>query len=144
MPDLYEVEVELTDCDFGRVDFLVGFARERAETLGEPYTRHLGGKVRERFHLLRQQTRGDVLAGARPSGGLADRPPQDPQRRDCRSRTCPRAQKICEATHCIAHDSYEREGNEMSADHHSYEAIARQRRGSAEYREETTRPAVRS
>lgn len=109
---------------------------ERAETLGEPYTRHLGGKVRElRFHLLRQQTRGDVLAGARPSGGPADRPPQDPQRRDCRSRTCPRAQKICEATHGIAHDSYEREGDEMSADHHSYEAIARQRRGSAEYRE---------
>ena len=29
-----------------------------AETLGEPYSRHLGGKVRElRFHLQRQQVR---------------------------------------------------------------------------------------
>lgn len=67
MGDLYEVEIEpevrswlegLTDRDFGRVDFLVGLLAEYAETLGEPYSRHLVGKVRElRFHLLRQQTR---------------------------------------------------------------------------------------
>lgn len=61
MADLYEVEPEvrsllesLTDRDFGRVDFLVSLLAESAETLGEPYTRHLGGKVRElRFRLLR-------------------------------------------------------------------------------------------
>ena len=48
----------LSDRDFGRVDFLVGVLAEQAETLGEPHSRHLGGKVRElRFHLLRQQTR---------------------------------------------------------------------------------------
>jgi hypothetical protein len=48
----------LSDRNFGRVDFLVGLLAEQAEDLGEPYTRHLGGKVRElRFHLLRQQTR---------------------------------------------------------------------------------------
>ena len=67
MSRLYEVEMEpevrswlagLTDRDFGRVDFLVGLLAEHAEDLGEPYARHLGGKVRElRFHLLRQQTR---------------------------------------------------------------------------------------
>ena len=67
MVGLYEVEVEpevrswlagLSDRDFGRVDFLVGLLAEGAEELGEPYSRHLGGKVRElRFHLLRQQTR---------------------------------------------------------------------------------------
>jgi hypothetical protein len=67
MAGLYEVEIEpevrtwlasLPDRDFGRVDFLVGLLAEQAEALGEPYTRHLGGKVRElRFHLLRQQTR---------------------------------------------------------------------------------------
>src|SRR5260221_14423808 len=67
MSRLYEVEVEpevrswlsgLTDRDFGRVDFLVGLLSEHAADLGEPYARHLGGKVRElRFHLLRQQTR---------------------------------------------------------------------------------------
>jgi hypothetical protein len=67
MAGLYEVEVEpedrswlaqLNDRDFGRVDFLVGLLAEHAEDLGEPYTRYLGGKVRElRFYLLRQQTR---------------------------------------------------------------------------------------
>jgi hypothetical protein len=67
MASLYEVEIEpevrswlasLSDRHFGRVDFLVGLLAERAENLGEPCTRYLGGKVRElRFHLLRQQTR---------------------------------------------------------------------------------------
>ena len=67
MAGLYEVEIEpevrswlaqLSDRDFGRVDFLVALLAEHAEDLGEPYTRHLAGKVRElRFHLLRQQTR---------------------------------------------------------------------------------------
>ena len=67
MAGLYEIEIEpevrswlaqLSDRDFGRVDFLVGLLAGHAEDLGEPYTRHLGGKVRElRFHLLRQQTR---------------------------------------------------------------------------------------
>jgi Gp49-like protein DUF891 len=48
----------LTDRDFGRVDFLVGLLAEHAADLGEPYTRHLGGKVRElRFHLPAQQAR---------------------------------------------------------------------------------------
>ena len=37
----------LGDRDFGRVDFLVGLLADHAEDLGEPYTRHLGGKVRE-------------------------------------------------------------------------------------------------
>jgi hypothetical protein len=67
MARLYAVEVEpevrswlerLSERDFGRADFLVGLLAEQAETLGEPYTRHLGGKVRElRFHLLAQQPR---------------------------------------------------------------------------------------
>jgi Phage derived protein Gp49-like (DUF891) len=40
------------------VIFLVGLLAEQAENLGEPYTRHPGGKVRElRFHLLAQQAR---------------------------------------------------------------------------------------
>ena len=67
MTELYEVEIEpeirsrlasLSDRDLGRVDFLAGLPAEHAQDLGEPCTRHLGGKVRElRFHLLRQQTR---------------------------------------------------------------------------------------
>jgi len=67
MAGLYSVEIEsevrswlsgLTDRDFGQVDFLVGLLTEHAADLGEPYTRHLSGKVRElRFHLLAQQAR---------------------------------------------------------------------------------------
>lgn len=50
--------IDSSDRDFGRADFLVGLLAEQAETLGEPYTRHPGGKVRElRFHLLAQQPR---------------------------------------------------------------------------------------
>jgi hypothetical protein len=57
-PEVRSWLAELTDRDFGRVDFLVGLLAENAEKLDEPYARHLGGKVRElRFHLLRQQTR---------------------------------------------------------------------------------------
>jgi hypothetical protein len=48
----------VTDRDVGRVDFLVGLLADHAENLGEPCTRHLGGKVRElQFRLLAQQAR---------------------------------------------------------------------------------------
>jgi phage-related protein len=67
MVRLFDIEVEpevrswlerLSNRDFGRVDFLVGLLAEHAADLGEPYTRHLGGKVRElRFHLLAKQPR---------------------------------------------------------------------------------------
>jgi Phage derived protein Gp49-like (DUF891) len=58
----------LPDRDFGRVDFLVGLLAEHAGDLGEPYTRHLGGKVRElRFHLLRG--RPESPTGSPPGGG---------------------------------------------------------------------------
>ena len=96
MAGLYEVELEpevrswldrLTDRDFGRVDFLVGLLAEHAEDLGEPYTRHLGGKVRElRFHLLRQQTRVTYWLAA---GDLTDGVPQDPRCRGRRGRSRP-------------------------------------------------------
>jgi hypothetical protein len=80
MAGLYAVEVEpevrswltgLSDRDFGRVDFMVGLLAEQAETLGEPYARHLGGKVRElRFHLLTRQTRVAYSYHVRPGGAL--------------------------------------------------------------------------
>ncbi len=56
MSGLYEVDLEpevrlwlvgLDDRDFGRVDFMVGLLAEQPELLGEPYSRHLGGTVRE-------------------------------------------------------------------------------------------------
>jgi hypothetical protein len=93
MTGLYEVEIEpevrswlagLSDRDFGRVDFLVGLLAEHAEDLGEPYARHLGGKVRElRVPPVTPADQGHLLAGTGPEGDLTDGVCQDPQRRDC-------------------------------------------------------------
>ena len=63
----YVIEIEpevrqwldsLSDHDYGRAEFYADLLADNAETLGEPYSRHLRGKVRElRFHLQRQQVR---------------------------------------------------------------------------------------
>jgi hypothetical protein len=121
MAGLYEVEVEpevrswlagLSDRDFGRVDFLVGLLAANAENLGEPYTRHLGGKVRElRFHLLRQQTRVSYwLAPERRVILLTV------FRKTRRAETAEvahalHAQKVCETEHSVAHEVFDRELN---------------------------------
>ncbi len=119
MGGLYEVEVEpevrswlekLSDRDFGRVDFLVGLLAERAETLDEPYTRHLGGKVRElRFHLLRQQTRVTywLAPGRRVVLLTVFRKTRSAETAEVERAL--RAQKTCEDSHGIAHDVYARE-----------------------------------
>jgi hypothetical protein len=119
MAGLYRIEIEpevrtwlegLSDRDFGRADFLVGLLAERAENLGEPYTRHLGGKVRElRFHLLRQQTRitywlapGDrviLLTVFHKSRGAEV----------AEVARALQARKTCEAEHGPAHDTFDRE-----------------------------------
>jgi len=120
MAGLYEIEVEpevrswlaqLSDRDFGRVDFPGRLLAERAEDLGEPYTRHLGGKVRElRFDLLRQQTRVTYLARPTAAGDLTDRVQQDPPCPDGGGGPAPlETQKICEAEHGPAHKVFDRE-----------------------------------
>jgi len=121
MAGLYEVGIEpevrswlaqLSDRDFGRVDFLAGLLAEHAEDLGEPCTCHLGGKVRElRFHLLRQQTRVTYwLAPGRRVILLTV------FRKTRRAQTAEVAralamQKICEAEHGPAHEVFDREVN---------------------------------
>ena len=99
MTGLYEVEIEpevrswlasLSDRDFGRVDFLVGLLAEHAHDLGEPSTRHLGGKVRElRFHLLRQQTRVTYWLAPGMRVILLTVFRKSPQRGDCRGHPRP-------------------------------------------------------
>jgi phage-related protein len=78
--------------------------------LGEPYARHLGGKVRElRFHLLRQQTRVTywltpgrrviLLAVFRKTAALRPRRLPVP----CTHR------RVCEAEHGRPHEVFDRE-----------------------------------
>jgi phage-related protein len=93
-----------------RVDFLVGLLAEQAETLSEPYTRHLGGKVRElRFHLLAQQTRVTYwLAPGRRVILLT----VFHKTRSAETAEVTRAvqtQKTCEAEHGPAHTTFDRE-----------------------------------
>jgi len=121
MDGLYEIEIEpevrswlaqLSDRDFGRVDFLVGLLAEHAEDLGQPYTRHLRGKVRElRFHLLHQQTRVTYwLAPGRRVILLT----VFHKTRPAQTAEVARAldmQKICEAKHGPAHEVFDREVN---------------------------------
>jgi hypothetical protein len=119
MTGLYEVEIEpevrswlagLSDRDFGRVDFLVGLLAEQADDLGEPYTRHLGGKVRElRFHLLRQQTRVTywLAPGRRVILMTVFRKTRGTETAEVARAL--RAQMICETQHSQAHQVFDRE-----------------------------------
>jgi hypothetical protein len=119
MASLYEVEIEpevrswlasLSDRDFGRVDFLVSLLAERAEDLGEPYTRHLGGKVRElRFHLLRQQTRVTywLAPGRRVILLTVFRKTRGTEPAEVARAL--HAQSICETEHGRAHQVFDRE-----------------------------------
>jgi phage-related protein len=119
MAGLYEVEIEpevrswlaqLSDRDFGRVDFLTGLLAEHAEDLSEPYTRHLGGKVRElRFHLLRQQTRTTywLAPGRRVIILTVFRKTRRAQTAEVARAL--EAQKLCEAEHRPAHEVFDRE-----------------------------------
>jgi hypothetical protein len=118
MGSLYRVEVEpevrawlerLSDRDFGRVDFLVGLLAERAADLGEPYTRHLGGKVRElRFHLLAQQPRVTywLAPGRRVILLTVFRKTRSSETAEVARAL--QAQKTCEADHGPADETFDR------------------------------------
>ncbi|GIH02723.1 hypothetical protein Rhe02_07900 [Rhizocola hellebori] len=67
MPDRYVIELEpevrdwletLTLKDYAKVEAMADILADSAETLGEPYSRHLSGKTRElRFYLERSAVR---------------------------------------------------------------------------------------
>ena len=117
---LYAVEAEpevrawlegLSDRDFGRVDFLVGLLAEQAETLGEPYTRHLQGKVRElRFHLLRRQTRVTYWLAPGRRLVLLTVFHKTRNAETAEVTRAVRAQQVCESTHGVTHDTFDRDG----------------------------------
>lgn len=119
MAGLYAVEVEpevrswleqLPGRDFGRVDFLVGMLAERAADLGEPYTRHLGGKVRElRFRLLATQPRVTywLAPGQRVILLTVFRKTRSAEVTEVARAL--QAQTTCEAGHGPAHESFDRE-----------------------------------
>ena len=120
MAGLYEIEIEpevrswlagLSDRDFGRVDFLVGLLAEHAEDLGEPYARHLGGKVGDCGPPVTSADQGDLLAGTGPPGDLSGGVPKTRRAQTAEVTRALEAQKICEAEHGAAHQMFDREVN---------------------------------
>ncbi len=90
--------------------FLAGLLAEHAEGLGEPYARHLGGKVRElRFHLLRQQTRVSYWLAPRRRVILLTVFRKTRNAEVAEVARAQRAQEICESTHGTAHEVFDRE-----------------------------------
>jgi len=115
----YVVEIEpevrnwldaLSDHDYGRAEFYADLLADHAAILGEPYSRHLAGKVRElRFHLQRQQVRITYWL-ARDSRVILLTVFYKTQRSEVAEvERALMAQKECEADHGHAEDVYGRE-----------------------------------
>jgi phage-related protein len=111
-PEVHSWPAQLSDRDFGRVDFLVGLLAEHAEDLREPYTRHLGGKVRElRFHLLRQQNRVTYWLALGQRVILLTVFHKTRATQTAEVARALGAQKLCQAEHGLARETFDREVN---------------------------------
>ncbi|WP_433659115.1 type II toxin-antitoxin system RelE/ParE family toxin [Nocardia sp. CA-128927] len=99
----------LTKAEYRAVEFKVDRLADSPTTLGEPWTRHLGGPVRElRFHLSGKAIRISywlaperrlVLLTVFPKTRMRERPEVD---------RALHAQKVCEAEHGPATHVYDR------------------------------------
>ena len=90
----------------------MGLLAGQAGTVGEPYTRHLGGKVRElRFRLLAQQPRTTywLAPGRRIILLTVFRKTRNAEAGEVARVLA--AQKACEAEHGPAHDTFDREAS---------------------------------
>jgi hypothetical protein len=119
----YVIEIEpevrqwldsLSDHDYGRAEFYADLLADNAETLGEPYSRHLGGKVRElRFHLQRQQVRITYWLAPGRRVILLTKFYKTQRSETAEVQRAFIAQMGCEASHRHAENVYDREiGNE--------------------------------
>ena len=87
-----------------------GLYADQAKTLSEPYTRHLGGKVRElRFHLLAQQTRVTYWLAPGRRVVLLTVFRKTKAKETAEVERAKRVQKECEASHGHPEDVFERE-----------------------------------
>lgn len=121
MSALYAIELEpevrswlesLSDRDLGRVDFMVGLLAEQAESLGEPYARRLGGKVRElRFRILRQQTRVTYWLAPRQRVVLLTVFTKSQRVESAEVARAMSAQRVCEESHGVAHEVFDPKGD---------------------------------
>jgi phage-related protein len=108
-PEVREWLDSLTDHDYGRAEFYADLLADNADTLGEPYSRHLGGKVRElRFHLQRQQVRMTYWLASGKRVTLLTVFYKTQRSEIAEVDRAHVAQKECEANHGHARDIYDR------------------------------------
>jgi len=118
----YDIEVELevrtwldslSDDDYGRAEFYADLLADHAETLGAPYSRHLGGKVRElRFHLRRQHVRITYWLASDRRVILLTVFYKTQRSETAEVERALMAQKECAANHGHAADVYDRKGRD--------------------------------
>ncbi|MFJ8074800.1 type II toxin-antitoxin system RelE/ParE family toxin [Streptomyces sp. NPDC096176] len=118
MEDPYVVEIEpevklwlanLSERDDLIVEHIVGPLACCATTLGEPYTRHLGGPVRElRFDLGQNRDAVRLPYWLAPGRRIVPLTVfrKSPQREDAEVARAKRAQAVCEAEHEPAPEEY--------------------------------------
>jgi hypothetical protein len=121
VPGRYVIELEpevrdwldtLTLVEYAKVEAMADILADRAETLGEPYSRHLFGTTRElRFHLARSAVRISywLAPGARVVLLTVFRKTRQVERAEVARAVL--AQQACEAgheDHAPADDVYER------------------------------------
>jgi hypothetical protein len=114
----YVIEIEpevrqwldsLADEDYGRAEFYADLLADHAETLGEPYSRHLGGKVRElRFYLRRHHVRVTYWLAPGRRVILLTVFYKTQRSEVAQVQRALQAQKECEAGHGHATDIYDR------------------------------------
>jgi hypothetical protein len=116
--ELWRIEIEpevrqwldvLTDRHYDKVERAVDMLASQATTLGEPYSRHLGGKVRElRFVLDGNSIRITYWLAPEQRIVLLTVFRKTRQREEAEIERARQAQKICEAEHGPAEHTYDR------------------------------------
>ena len=111
-PEVRQWLESLSDHDYGRAEFYADLLADNAETLGEPYSRHLVGPVRElRFHLARQRVRITYWLAPGRRVVLLTVFAKTQRVESAEVDRAVRAQKTCEASHGHAEDEYQRRRN---------------------------------
>ncbi|WP_411200841.1 type II toxin-antitoxin system RelE/ParE family toxin [Streptomyces cyaneofuscatus] len=119
---LWRVEIEpevrqwlelLTDAHYDKTERAVDMLLAQPTTLGEPYTRHLGGKVRElRFTMDGNAVRITYWLASDRRIVLLTVFRKTRQREDGEVERARQAQQTCEADHGPAEHSYDRKKEE--------------------------------
>ncbi|MBF8188425.1 type II toxin-antitoxin system RelE/ParE family toxin [Nonomuraea sp. K274] len=122
MSELYDVELEpevvswldaLAKVDYAKVNALVGRLAAEAETLDEPYSKHLRGKVRElRLTLSRRQARITYWLASDRRVVLLTAFYKTRRRETMQVDRAERVQIACESSHGPARQAYHREFKE--------------------------------